>query len=74
MTKLVMIIEINRIWGVMKDNNMEFKFNNQLESNLKLAGIGKYYVCMSHRKPNIENYMEQVINTVYDLNMQDLVW
>lgn len=74
MTKLEMINEINRIWGVMKNNSMDFKFNNHLEENLKSVGIEKYYVCMSHKKADIENHMEQVINTVYDLNMQDLVW
>lgn len=74
MTKAEMIKEVDRVWGVMKDNKMEFKFLNKLEGNLKVAGIKKYYVCISHKKVDIESYLEQVINTVYDLKMQDLVW
>lgn len=73
-TKKDLMNEINFIWTKLSNANMDYEVSKKFFVNLSNEGIKKFYVCNHFKKVEIENYLEVLINTVYDMRLQDLVW
>lgn len=73
-TKKDLMNEINFIWTKLSNANMNYEVSKKFFVNLSNAGIKKFYVCNHFKKVEIENHLEVLINTVYDMRLQDLVW
>ncbi|MDY5929210.1 MAG: hypothetical protein SPJ27_04155 [Candidatus Onthovivens sp.] len=73
-TKKDLMNEINFIWTKLSNANMDYEVSKKFFVNLSNEGIKKFYVCNHFKNVEIENYLEVLINTVYDMRLQDLVW
>lgn len=73
-TKKDLMNEINFIWTKLSNANMDYEVSKKFFVNLSNEGIKKFYVCNHFKKTEIEKHLEVLINTVYDMRLQDLVW
>lgn len=73
-TKKDLMNEINFIWTKLSNANKDYEVSKKFFVNLSNEGIKKFYVCNHFKKSEIEKHLEVLINTVYDMRLQDLVW
>lgn len=73
-TKKDLMNEINFIWTKLSNANKDYEVSKKFFVNLSNEGIKKFYVCNHFKKAEIEKHLEVLINTVYDMRLQDLVW